>query len=103
MELLALLSEAPGGRGGIAQYNRDLLMALADCGGGTSIRVLPRAGGVRTSELPAGVLMLPPLGKTRFVIAALWAVTSRRFDVVFCGHINLAPLAAMLACLLRAP
>ena len=63
MQLLALLSEAPGGRGGIAQYNRDLLTALADCGGRTSIRVLPRAGDGRTSNVPPGVQMAQPLGK----------------------------------------
>ena len=42
--VLALVTEAFGGRGGIAQYNRDFLCALAEPGGVAAPRiiVLPR-------------------------------------------------------------
>lgn len=111
MRLLALLSDAPGGRGGIAQYNRDLLTALADCdgGGGTRVCVLPRAtttaaAGAAAGEMPPGIAVQRARGKVRFVAAALrLAIAGGPFDAVFCGHINLAPLAATIARLLRVP
>jgi phosphatidylinositol alpha-1,6-mannosyltransferase len=37
---LALVTDAFGGRGGIAQYNRDFLSALAECG--VMVDVVPR-------------------------------------------------------------
>jgi len=40
--MLAFVTEAFGGRGGIAQYNRDFLGALAETGAASSITVLPR-------------------------------------------------------------
>jgi len=40
--MLAIVTDAFGGRGGIAQYNRDFLGALAETGAASSITVLPR-------------------------------------------------------------
>ena len=40
--MLAIVTDAFGGRGGIAQYNRDFLGALAETGAVSSITVLPR-------------------------------------------------------------
>ena len=39
---LALVTDAFGGHGGIAQYNRDFLEAIAEGGVVSSITVLPR-------------------------------------------------------------
>ena len=39
--MLALVTDAFGGRGGIAQYNRDFLGAVVNCGAVSSITVLP--------------------------------------------------------------
>ena len=40
--MLAIVTDAFGGRGGIAQYNRDFLGALAEAGAVSSITVVPR-------------------------------------------------------------
>jgi len=40
--MLALATDAFGGSGGIAQYNRDLFAALAACGAARSIDVIVR-------------------------------------------------------------
>ena len=42
LSFLALVTDAFGGYGGIAQYNRDFLGALAASGAVSSITVLPR-------------------------------------------------------------
>ena len=51
--------DAFGGQGGIAQYNRDLLSALANCEGVNEVMVLPRACAMSPGSLPAGVRQLP--------------------------------------------
>jgi phosphatidyl-myo-inositol dimannoside synthase len=102
VRLLALVSDAFGGSGGIARYNRDLLTALA--AGGVATVVLPREGRAEVGSLPPGIDQRPPRGRAGFTAAAL--LTAWRdgpFDAVFCGHINLAPAAAVAAALVRAP
>ena len=52
MNLLALVTDAFGGQGGIAQYNRDLLTALSADRSAGRILVIPRHGSAAGSELP---------------------------------------------------
>lgn len=104
VKLLALVTDAFGAHGGIAQYNRDLLTALSEDEAGHRIVVVPRHGNASPSELPVGVKQLPPAGKYPLVIAALRAaMLEEPFDAVFCGHIHLAPLAVIIAALLGRP
>jgi len=51
LRVLALVTDAFGGHGGIAQYNRDFLSALAECEGVGEVIVLPRAGAVPSEVL----------------------------------------------------
>lgn len=102
MKLLALVSDAFGGSGGIARYNRDLLAALADSG--ASVVVLPREGRAEPGTLPSAIDQRTSRGRAGLMAAAL--LTAWRdgpFDAVFCGHINLAPAAAIVAAFLRVP
>jgi phosphatidylinositol alpha-1,6-mannosyltransferase len=95
--LLALVNDAFGGRGGIAQYNRDFLSALAECGATSSITILPRYAPDRVT-VPAGVQQLPPRSsRIAYAVSSVGAVRSRRVDVVFCGHLYLGPLAMLVA------
>ena len=100
--MLALVTDAFGGRGGIAQYNRDFLTSLAQRGMAPSITVLPRNAPDR-SATPQGIRQLPPQpGRTSYILAALRTALTRRVDVVFCGHMYMAPLALLIARLKRA-
>ena len=100
--ILALVGDAYGARGGIARYNRDLFEALASAG--AEILVLPRLGDAAGIALPAGVRQRPAIfGRLRFSLVSLWtAWRYRPVDVVFCGHVFMAPLAVLLARLLGA-
>ena len=95
-KMLALVTDAFGGRGGIAQYNRDFLSA-AVLGGHL---VDHRADKARTrSRFPpeAIVQLSPTSGRISYSLAAIKAAASQSFDVVFCGHLYMAPLAAFIA------
>lgn len=100
MNVLALVTDGFGSEGGIGQYNRDLMTALANQGGTRSITILPRYGDVYDGrvELPGGVTQLPPQpAQLGFSISAARQALSRTFDVIFCGHLFATPLAAGLA------
>jgi phosphatidylinositol alpha-1,6-mannosyltransferase len=100
--MLALLTDAFGGRGGIAQYNRDFLGALAETGAVSSITVLPRQA--PDLFLPPGRIEQTPTrpGRIGYSIAALRTALLRPVDLIFCGHLFMAPLAALIARLKRA-
>lgn len=102
LALLALVTDAYGGRGGIAQYNRDFLGALAEANGVSSILVVPRQAPDPVSP-PVGVRQFAAhAGRVAYTLAALRIALSWNVDVVFCGHLYLAPLARLLARLKRA-
>ena len=97
VRILALVGDAYGARGGIARYNRDLFGALATTG--AEIVVAPRLGNAAGLALPKGVRQRPAIfGRLGYSLAALWAAWRYRpVDIVFCGHVYMAPLAALLA------
>lgn len=97
MNVLALLTDGFGARGGIARYNQDLMSALRRSGSVSNVTILPRFG-QSDVELPAGVAQdAPAAGKFAWSARALSLAVRERFDVIFCGHLNAAPLAAMIA------
>jgi phosphatidyl-myo-inositol dimannoside synthase len=104
LRVLALVTDAFGGHGGIAQYNRDFLSALAACDGVSAVIVLPRASATSPGALPSGVRQLRPVkGRLAYSLAALWTARAHRpIDVIFCGHLFMVPLAAAIAKLLHA-
>jgi phosphatidyl-myo-inositol dimannoside synthase len=104
MRVLALVTDAFGGHGGIAQYNRDFLSALARCDRVGDVIVLPRAAASLPDRMPCGVRQLRPVkGRLAYCLAALEKARAHRpIDVVFCGHLLMVPLAAVVAKLLNA-
>jgi phosphatidylinositol alpha-1,6-mannosyltransferase len=94
--MLAIVTDAFGGRGGIAQYNRDFLSALAETGAVSSITVLPRQA-PDPLVLPERIEQTPARpGRIGYSIAALRTALLRPVDLVFCGHLFMAPLAALI-------
>jgi len=101
MRILALVTDAFGAGGGIARYNQDLLSALAQSGRVSDITVLPRfAAG--TPSTPAKVRQLRPSpDRSSWIARSISLAVRQRFDVIFCGHLNALPLAALIARLRR--
>jgi phosphatidylinositol alpha-1,6-mannosyltransferase len=95
--MLALVSDAFGGRGGIAQYNRDFLGAVAASPAISAIDILPRHT-ADSFTLPPKVRQAPPgTNRLSYIARALRMARDEKPGIVFCGHINLAPLAAAAA------
>jgi phosphatidylinositol alpha-1,6-mannosyltransferase len=102
IRILALVGDCYGAPGGIARYNQDLFEALAS--GGADILILPRLGDVGGVTLPVGIRQRPAVfGRLAFLLSSLRAAwVFRPVDVVFCGHVYMAPLAWVVARLVRA-
>lgn len=97
VRILALATDAFGGRGGIAQYNRDLFAALTAAGTAASLIVVVRAA-AEDARSPARVRQLPPRrGRIAYALTAIARALTFRPKVVFCGHLFMAPLAFVAA------
>jgi phosphatidylinositol alpha-1,6-mannosyltransferase len=91
------VTDAFGGRGGIAQYNRDFLRGLAATAEMSAITVLPR--NVADSPVArSGITQVRPRpSRLAYAITALYTAFRRHTDVVVCGHLYMAPLAWLIA------
>lgn len=96
LTMLALVTDAFGGRGGIAQYNRDFLGALADARAVSSITILPRHAPDHPSTPKTIEQKMARPGRIAYSVAALRTALFRPIDLVFCGHLFMAPLAAQI-------
>jgi len=96
MNILALLTDGYGAHGGIAQYNRDLMNALSASPQVRQVACLVRNG---TGSAPSSKVHQAPArsGRLRYSLAALFHTLRNKPDVVFCGHLYLVPLAAVIA------
>jgi phosphatidyl-myo-inositol dimannoside synthase len=105
LRVLALVTDAFGGHGGIAQYNRDFLSALARCDRVGDVMVLPRIGARSVGPTPSGVQQLHAVeNRLAYSVATLWtAIKHQPIHLVFCGHLRMVPLAAVIARALRVP
>lgn len=98
MKLLALVTDAFGGHGGIAQYNRDLLTALDASQHVDLVRVLPRLQIGPLNALPVKIQQdKSSSGRLMYSARALLTARAFRPDIVFCGHLFMAPLASLVA------
>src|SRR5438093_303709 len=106
LRLLVLLTDAFGGHGGIAKFNRDLLNALCVYPDIEEVTALPRTIAGDPGVLPDRLIYETQAarGKGTYVYHLGRLLTQRnRFDGVLCAHIHLIPLAALAARRYRAP
>lgn len=98
MHVLALVTDAFGGRGGIAQAARDLLSAFAVQKTIQTIYVLPRSTPDPIFDLPAKISSLEtPANKSVYVARTLLLAREQKPALIFCNHLFMAPLAAIVA------
>lgn len=97
MTMLVLATDAFGGYGGIAQYNRDALTAMARLPGVDRVNVLPRLTPESPNDLPDGIVQHRPVyGRLAYSLMAT-AMSVRRPGIVYSGHVYHGPLAWLLA------
>lgn len=104
MKVLALMTDAYGGFGGIAQYNRDLLDAVSAIEGIESVVSIPRLQPQSNMVLPVKLIEYPV---SRNVVLYIYKCLRMAFrvkpDLILCGHINLLPVAGLLKRLFGVP
>jgi glycosyltransferase involved in cell wall biosynthesis len=100
VRILHLCTDAYGGHGGIALYNREVIAALASHPDVEEVMVLPRVI-VHSENLEP----IPPkvrfderaaAGRVAFIRALGRARRSGPFDLVICAHVNLLPIARLV-------
>jgi len=96
MRFLALATDAFGGHGGIAKYNRDLLGALCAYPGVSEVVSVPRRAPLPLEPLPPKLTYvtdgLNSKGKY-FLTTGRLLITNGNYDIICCTHLNLLPLA----------
>ena len=103
---LSFVTDAFGGHGGIALYNRDLLQALCSAPGFAGGVAIPRLIPNTPEPMPKKLAYINAAigGKARYLAAAFRLLRSdHTFDLVVCGHLNLIPLAYVASRLLNVP
>jgi len=106
MRAIMLLTDAFGGIGGIAKFNRDVLAALDAMPECQEVEAFPRLVQREPEPIPAKVRYRfeAARGKASYVGAVFRAaMDGRPADVVLCGHLNLLPLAWVVSRFKRCP
>ena len=104
LRILLLTTDAYGGHGGIAYYNRCLAEALAETPEVEEVVVLARVLRFDPEGIPTKIRFVAEAVGSKFhYLRAVLALAPERFDLVICGHINLLPLAVSFAKIKRLP
>ncbi len=90
MRLLLLATDAYGGHGGIALFNREFASALSE----HHLTIVPRVVRGEVRDVPSHVRFLAEAANGPMAyMRALTKVRFEKWDLVICGHINLLPVA----------
>ena len=106
MKILALLTDAFGGYGGIALYNRDLLTALCAYPHIEKIVAIPRVMPFSSEVLPDKLLYFTDglNGKFKYIRTVFDVLKNcSNFNLLFCCHVNLLPIAYLIRLYYKIP
>ena len=106
VRVVALCTDAYGGIGGIAKFNRDLLNSLAEESQCVAVEVLPRLVKLDPGHLPTKITFHSEAatGKTAYICTlARLLLRGKGADWLICGHINLVPLGWLASRLMGCP
>lgn len=104
--VVALVSDAYGGRGGIALYVRNFLRAVCSYPAFSTCEALPRSVSYALEPMPENLLYRTEIAGSavRFASAvAMRSLTGARPVVVLCTHLHLLPFAQALAARYQCP
>jgi phosphatidylinositol alpha-1,6-mannosyltransferase len=98
LKILLLATDAFGGYGGIAQYNRDLITAMNNSPRVSQVDVLVRLGaGHAPATLPKVRQSAPVHSRILYAAQSLAKALRRPPDLVISAHLYHGPLASMVA------
>jgi phosphatidyl-myo-inositol dimannoside synthase len=103
VKIIFLSGEDYGGLSGIAQFNRDLIWALANCLPKLQVIFVSRQRRLSSAVDRPEVTLVPTTTKLSFVLAAIQSTLKIRPDLVICGHLYLLPAAMACQLVTRAP
>jgi glycosyltransferase involved in cell wall biosynthesis len=97
VRILLVATDAFGGHGGIALFNRELSEAISKIDAVRELVVVPRKVAYEPPVLPPRVTFSAGAAKSPVRYARTIAALRRQpFDLVVCGHVNLLPVAAAI-------
>lgn len=97
--VLVLVTDAYGGRGGIALYIRNLIRGICDYQGMDRVVAVPRKIFYDLESMPSKLdyRVNAAGGKLRYLWNCLSiCFTEKSFDLIFCAHLHLLPLAWLM-------
>ena len=106
MKVIVLLTDAFGGNGGIALFNRNLLTVLCQHPDCAQIIALPRLASKPYGILPYKLTYITKgiNSKIKYLITVLQTlIKHKKFDLIICGHIHLTPVAFFIRLWLHKP
>ncbi len=106
LTILHIATDAYGGYGGVALYNRDVIEAICADPAVRKVVSVARVQSAPLQPLPDKLVYdTSGLGSIPAYLKAVWRQVraNPRIDLVYCAHINLAPVAWAVAKFLRVP
>ncbi len=107
MKALVLITDAFGGRGGIAKFNRDFISSLCSHPNCSVVVAIPRKKLCdRLENLPPKLTYITSgvTGKLSYFLTVFNTIrTNSKFDLIVCGHLYMLPLAWMVKLWTKAP
>ncbi len=106
MRILVLVSDAFGGHGGIAKFNRDFLVALCAYPGVAEVVAVTRRQPLPLEPLPPKLTYVTTGINSlfRYCLTTLRCLVTRgKYDLICCGHLNLLPLAYLAKLKIQVP
>jgi len=106
LKVLAVMTDAFGSNGGIAKFNRDFLTATCASPMVSGVVSVIRIGSDIPEDIPLKLdyITRGTGGKWNFIREVIRTAQSHYcFDLVLCGHINLLPIAYIVARVKKAP
>ena len=104
--ILVLVTDAFGGFGGIAKFNRDLLTALCLHPDIKEVVAIPRLMNEEAGPVPNKLTLVTDGINNRgkyIAIVLKELLKNRKFDLIICGHLNLLPVGALCRIVSHAP
>jgi glycosyltransferase involved in cell wall biosynthesis len=107
MRTLSLLTDAFGGCGGIAKFNRDFINSLCSSANCREVVAIPRKKLCdRLENLPPKLTYITSgvTGKLAYLLTVVHTIrTNPKFDLIVCGHLYMLPFACLVKLWTKAP